>query len=307
MRWHGVAIGCMALLLLGCGDGASRAEPAAVACGDEQAQNSVRDAFLHELHNQAALGLDEAELNEVRAAAATLQLALFDVRTDSSDPAHQKASCKAMLKITLPPAMQQQFADAGQAMPDLAAAFGHEGSSVEVLGGNTIQAPVAYALQRTDDGQSLYIEAELGGLGSDFAVLLSPLSDTPAPADQTDGVSIEKLQQLRRDAENREIDNRIAHAKLNTLWQDLPAHVREDLRAEQQAWLADIRRQCIAEAEEQAGDVDYVDQGQRVLACNTRQVARRYQLLQPYHIRTPEYEAKEAAAVDSADPRPEVY
>lgn len=307
-----MAVWCMAVLLAGCGDKTGQATPAAVTCGDEQAQAGVRDAFLRELKNQAALGLDEADLNKVTAAAATLQLSLFDVRTDSSDPTHQKAACKAMLKITLPPAMQQQFADVGQAMPDLASTFGHEGSSVEVLAGNTIQAPVAYAVQRTDDGQSLYIEAELYGLGSEFAVLLTPLSDTSAQAAAAahpDGMSIEQLQQLRREAESREIENRIAHAKLNTLWQDLPADVRTDLRAEQQAWLADIRQQCMAEAEaeRQESEVNYVDQGQRILACNTRKVEHRYQILQPYHIRTPEYEAKEEAAVNSADPRPEVY
>ena len=81
-----MAVWCMAVLLAGCGDKTGQATPAAGTGGDEQGQAGVRDAFWRELKNQAALGLDEADVSKVSAADATLQLSLFDVRTDSSDP-----------------------------------------------------------------------------------------------------------------------------------------------------------------------------------------------------------------------------
>ncbi len=289
-------------LLAACGGQEAKQATADFSCGSEAAQAGLRQTFLRELRDQAALGLDEAELLIITTAAETLQLQATDFRTDSTDAAAKKVTCKALLKVTLPPELMKRlelaYAQNNHEAFRLKDAFGSEGNVTEVLADNQLETPVQYEAQLTDDQKTTYVSAELNGVSHTFANILTPLAgmslsdDTPETYENDLG-----------DPEENARDNRIAHAKLNTLWNDLPDDVLAKLKTEQRAWLVEIKQQCQAEAE-QANYADDADRAQHAQLCNTRKVEHRYLMLQPHHISTSEYEAREAAAVAAAAESP---
>lgn len=280
-----------------------------LTCDRAEAKDGLRDGLIKKISDQLALGHDEAELNQMMLFAKTLDVVVTGHRTVSADKEHNKVECKATVDVVFPNEMIEKISLDYQTenhKPFSLLSYLSEGDGIFRKNAQTLSSDVRYEAQETDDKKQIYYTSDLGSLGETVAMVLENLAPNKAEVHHEDEkseetVAVENSSKTDEDAEAYEqakYEQRIAEVKLNTLWNDLPKEIQNNLREEQRAWIKKRRDLCDAEMVNMPEKItNSMKQGSVGLACEASHALKRYEELKQYHVPSSEYENKEAEEV----------
>ena len=250
----------LALSLGACGKSGS-------SCSDEEATKTIltiiRDAVQNDVVKQLSSG-DPNSPNGIGPAAVKslldkVKITIEDVRTQSASSNTTQKSCEGKIKLVLP---SDLINDANQARSNLGQNSVQQFADMSgLLGGpDAFTHAIAYTVQPTDDGKSLF-----GETAAD-TTYISFLRDVITNAVSSGAIERQQQQQTAQaqaeEAQKKvDLDNqRRANLKLaqeqfkltiqvtNASWQAIDPAVRKQILPLQRAWIAKVKADCHLEA-----------------------------------------------------------
>ena len=267
VRFAVVTTALAGFLLTGCDAMSNNA----VGCLSPDGQNVVmtiaRDS-IEKAANRTVEGNDGQSMvtvGNLRASIASIVFTIENVRTSKEDPDSTKKFCAGRLKAVMP---VQMIADAEQAFEltespsvnDLVDQYGAERAA------NTIEIPLDFTVQPTDDGKDVYGEIEApDSLTSLFSELVTAHAlkgrIEQAVADQAQAEA-EQIR-LETEAQNAERSARLTDARsryqlavqgINAVWQAIPVETRDAMTPQQTAFNRRKNATCAMQASRYSTD-----------------------------------------------------
>ncbi len=268
-----------------------------VSCSDDNAKGALEAAIREGLEKVAverAKANDGSQLisnSEIRAAIGQIKLVIENIRTTKEDPNSTKRFCTGNLKIVFP-ASTFKDADRSRELAGLTTTTQMADSASVEKGADYLKSDLDYNVQPTDDGQKVIAEFENANSKLDVfgevvaASLLKSRIETENRMQQEQAALADKQQQDALSAERNAtleqamVARKTADASLNTIWQALEPQTRQQLLAQQRAWIKQKDASCKVRGLQ--GSTDPTEQRSTEAQCQAEASSQRASELQQY-------------------------
>ena len=251
--------------------------------------DQVQKDFIEAKNSDGTPVFDQAA---VRATLSKLQISFENIRTSKSDPNSTKVFCDATYKVSVPTDLYQTVSDGirlnapNSSADKVALKYGFSASA------NIFTREIDYALQPTDDRQSIFAEMIDAKNPANFlseiiaSALAKPMLEAKRAEEQraaeeaeaqaqaaADQQAQQKIEQQQATLEAIQQENLLAKNALNQLWSVIPKERQGELSPAQTAWVQKKNIDCQIESAEKSTDPtqNEIDR----LSCDTSRIRYR--------------------------------
>ena len=266
-------------------------------CSDEDAKKALEAAIREGLEDVTIRRAQDENGNylisasSIRASVAKIKLIIEDIRTTKEDPDSTKRFCTGTLKIVFTP---ETFTSADAArellgLPKIATAIDDAGLDKGV---DYLKGGLDYSVQPTDDGTKVFAEFEGADGKLDIfgevvaASLLREKIENKVRVEKQEAEFARKQEEEAIQAmRNAELEGAMAQKKASAeaiavVWNSIDADTRQQLLAQQKAWIKQKDAACKVEGLQYS--TDPTEQKSAEANCQTRENNRRSDQLSRY-------------------------
>jgi uncharacterized protein YecT (DUF1311 family) len=266
-------------------------------CGSKETQTVLRDIIKTETE-KTLKDTDGMDISKARATLAQIKITVDNVRTTKQDPNSSKKFCTGRIKLSVPSELyaniEQAFA-LTKKQTTLKDLFQTDGFEVNA---NVISRDFDYSTQPTDDKKTLYVELEQAKpLVSAVGALLtldqmkSKLEAKAIEEKAQETANMEaRVATAKADYEKAQRENTEARKSINATWNAMPKEKKDEILADQKAWVAQKKAQCGSISDtKQSAELDFnnaevISKEIHKFDCDTNMTNQRHELLLQTHM-----------------------